>query len=370
MKKLLKIGSNPLLNSPGLARQMISRFFNRDSKLAAVVTGLILVLMQTAMAQVTVQIVNDSGVPDSNVWVKVPGYPMAPGLLTTTPSDLFVDLGSTNPPEPTSVQLSTLPTDGTTISSISGNMDTVYTCRIDYVNSGGMYFTYNEPFTFTNGLTPSPPPDSQGNAYRYDYAEFTINDTNAANNAIDVTYVDKFGIPLQLEWFNGSSSDLVSGSYVYASTKTLVSVFQNGGLGQAVFALDSTNITAGWTYSGPASYTNFARILSPQKVSIAHSVYPYPTITNYLNSLTNNPFWLNGASPQGGYYYVGYQAGIAANSGGWLVTLAPTTNYPLYEISILADNALPYTNIISFEIGNSNGSQYVYGAPVVPASLR
>ncbi|HTR42925.1 MAG TPA: beta-1,3-glucanase family protein [Pseudomonadales bacterium] len=362
---LTKNTFEPQLTSLDTARR--APLFRRTGKLVAVFAWLIIALIQPVAAQVYIQIVNDSGLPDSNVWVKVPGYAIGSNP-TTTPSDLFVDLGNTNPPEPTSVQLSTLPTDGTTISSISGNTDTVYTCQVDYVNSGGMYFTYNTPFTFTNGLTPSPPPNSAGNAYRYDYAEFTINDTNAANNAIDVTYVDKFGIPLQLEWFNGASSNLVAGSYVYLSTMSLVKAFENAGLGQAIFSLGSSDISAGWTYSGPDSYTNFARILAPQKVSgTTSSVFPYPSITNYLNSLAGNPFWMNGAAPQGGYYYVGYEASIDPNSSGWEVTLAPTTNYPPYMASILgAAGALPYTSTITFEISNTNASQYVYGAPVGP----
>ncbi len=363
MKKKLKMATSPLLKS-STKLKMISWLSNRSGKLAAVWACLMIGLMQPLFAQVTIQIVNDSGLPDSNVWVKAPGYRVGT-YEAAKPSELFVNLGNTNPANPTSIALSTLTTDGTIVSSISGNTDKVYTCEIDYINSGGMYFSYNEPFTFTNGLTPSPPPNSHGNTYRYDYAEFTMNETNAANNAIDVTYVDKFGIPLQLEWYKGTGTNLIAGSYVYASTKTLANVFQNAGLGQAVFALGSSNITAGWTYSGSDSYTNFARILAPQKVSGTNfSVFPYPSITNYLNSLVGNPFWLNGASPQGGYYYVGYQASITTNSGGWMVTMALTTNIPPYNNTII--KGTQYTKTITFEIGNSNASQYVYGSPVGP----
>jgi hypothetical protein len=327
-------------------------------------------LSQPVLAQVTIEIVNDSGRPDTNVFVKVPGYHV-PGHndATIIPARLFVDLGDSAPPDPSSTPLSSLAADGSAppyqiLSPISGRTNTVYSIQVDYVNSGGIYFTYDRPFSFA-GRTPSPPPDSSGNAYRYDYAEFTINDADAQNNAVDVTYVDKFGIPLQMEWFKGTN--LAAGTYVYASTKTLVKQFAANGLEQAVFSLNESNITAGWRYAGPESYTNFARILAPQKTSgTGVSVFPYPDVSNYLNSLTgtSRTFQLNGASPQGGYYYAGYQVSLAATSNGWLVTLAPGPNPPSFNPNLIT--GLPYANTITFPIPAANASQYVYGAPVGP----
>ena len=330
------------------------------------IAGILVGLTQTVSAQVTVQVVNDSGLPDSNVFIKVPGK-LWNGITAQpiTPTNLFVDITSATPPNPTSLPLSTLPANGSIISSISGNTDTVYTFQADYINSGSIYFTYNLPFTFTNGIQPSPPPNGAGNAYRYDYAELSINDSDAGNNALDVTYVDKFGIPLQLEWFTGTN--LVAGSYVYASTKTLVNRFVSAGLGQAAFSLGTGNITPGWQYSGPASYTNFARILAPQKVSGASSsVSPYPNIAYYLDSLIGsfNAFSLNGASPQAGYYYVGYQVSINTNATGWLVTMAQGPNPPPFNPALIT--GIQYTNTITFPIAIANASQYVYGAPVGP----
>ncbi len=320
--------------------------------------------MQTVSAQVTIEIINDSGQADTNVFIKVPGK-LWPGNTNTpiTPANLFANIDINIPPNPTSIPLSTLPTNGQVVSPISGTTNTVYQFTADYITSGSIYFTYGQPFTFTNALQPSPPPGSFGNAYRYDYAELSINDDAAANNAMDITYVDKFGIPLQMEWFRGTN--LVTGSYVYASTKTLVNRFITNGLGQAVFALDATDITPGWQYTGPNSYTNFARILAPQKVSgTTTSVSPYPSITNYLNSLVGSAhaFALNGDSPQAGYYYVGYQVSIDTNASGWGVTLIQTTNVPPFDSTIIT--GIQYTNTITFTITNTSASQYVYGAPV------
>ncbi len=339
----------------------------------ALSAGLMLAFARQLSAQVTIEIVNDSGRPDTNVFIMAPGKywsDVSQSLAPVTPTNLFVNINGTNltAATATSLPLTFLATSNSAppylaVSSISGRTNTVYSFQADYIASGSIYFTYDNPFVFTNALQPSPPPDSTGNAYRYDYAELSIKDTAAANNAMDVTYVDKFGIPLQMEWFRGSN--LVSGSYVYLSTKTMVDRFSENGLGQAVFALTSNNITAGWTYAGPSSYTNFARILAPQKVSgTSTSVSPYPSITNYLNSLVGNPFWMNGAAPQGGYYYEGYIASMSTNAGGWLLTLTKGAIAPPYNTNIIVGTN--YTNTITVPISNTNASQYIYGAPVGP----
>ena len=382
---------------------------------ASVLTGLI----HPASAYLTVQIVNDSGLSDDEIYIMVPG---ASGAVIDPPS-LFVDK---NTGVQTAVPLSTLATNswGTTtnVSPVSGNTNTVYSFQAGLIKSGGIYFIYNNPFTFTNGTTPSPAPDagSGGSGFRYDYAELSFLGGDV-NNDVDLTYVDKFGIPLQLEWFRGTNTaatNLVAGSYVYASTKTLANLFAASGFNNAVFSLTHAgatngNITPGWQYvAGPNPYADFARIVSPEKVSgTGASVAPYPGVTNYLNSLTNSPFTLNGYSVQGGsvvvamsganytntfttnylYYYLGYQTSVSAatnGSGGWTFTLAYNpnllpANYNLTAIGALSnitttivgantntvvDLPFPYTNTIVFSIPDTNttvsASAFIYGAPV------
>ncbi len=324
-------------------------------------TGFLLCLTQMVSAQLNIQIVNDSGLPDSSIYIMVPG---AVGAQLTPPS-LFVDKDTgTN----TAVPLTSLAAAGTAppfqiTSPISGNTDTVYSFQTTFIKSGGIYFIYNHPFTFQNGLTPNPSPDggNGGSGYRYDYAELTFLGGDV-NNDVDLTYVDKFGIPLQLEWFHGTNTvatNLVAGSYVYASTKTLAGLFTANGFGDALFGLTNggaTNgdITSGWQYTGPDSYTNFARILAPQKISVNS---PYPSVTNLLDFLTTHPFTLNGYSVQGDYYYLGYQVNVAKTNdpltgiGEWLFTLAYNSNslpsqYNLTDIGVTTN--LQYTNTISF----------------------
>lgn len=364
-------------------------------------------LVQHVSAQLTVQIVNDSGLSESNIFIMVPGASGA----TINPQSLFVDKNTgTN----TSVPLSTLATNSwgtsTIISPISGNTDTVYSFQASYITSGGIYFIYNHPFTFENGTTPSPSPDggNGGSGFRYDYAELSFLGGDV-NNDVDLTYVDKFGIPLQLEWFHGTNTaatNLMAGSYVYASTKTLAELFAASGFGNAVFGLTNAgaangNITQGWQYAAGANpYADFARIVSPEKASsTGASVSPYPGVTNYLNFLINHPFTLNGYSVQGGsvsgtntmtdllvttnylYYYLGYRTSVATNdSGGWTFTLSYKpellpANYSLTNIGAVASSSptnvnipVQYTNTIAFSVPDTNttvcASAFIYGAPV------
>ena len=348
-------------------------------------------LSQPVFAQLTIQIVNDSGLADSNVFIMTPGALGSNTNVTITPTNLFVNKNSG---VGTSVALSTLATNNAAppfsiISSISGNTDTVYSIRADNIASGAIYFIYNNSFTFSNGVTPSPPPGSAGNAYRYDYAELSFDDNPAVDNDIDLTYVDKFGIPLQMEWFRGTNTtaaNLLGGSYVYASTKTLANIFDgySPSLSNAVYSLGATDISPAWQYTGPNSYTNFARILAPQKVTSA----TYPSVTNYLNSLIGHPFKLNGASVQGsnpGYYYLGYDVSVTSSAGNWLFALTYDSNsvpsdYSLSDIGVVTNmvyvtNGITvttnyyqvqqqYTNTITFTVSGSNANNYIYGAPV------
>lgn len=380
------------------------RFLTATTPLPFLLAAILMGLIHSASAQLTVQIVNDSGLSDSNIFIMVPGATGA----QINPKGLFVDKNlGTN----TSVPLTTLATNSwgtsTTVSTISGTTNTVYAFQATTISSGAIYIIYNHPFTFTQGVTPSPAPDggNGGSGFRYDYAEFSF--APGADNDVDLTYVDKFGIPLQLEWFQGTNTaatNLVAGSYVYASTKTLASLFGASGFASAVFGLTNAgaangNITPGWQYSGgPGSYTNFARIVSPEKISsTGASVAPYPDVANYLNFLTNHPFTLNGYSVQGGsvsatnsgvvyttnflYYYLGYQTSVVTNnSGGWTFTLTynPSlvpTNYNLVAMGATTNGStatnvnipVQYTNTITFTAPNTNtapnASVFIYGAP-------
>src|SRR5271169_2879095 len=114
-----------------------------------------------ASAQVTIEVVNDSGYPDSSVYIMVPGKywsDVPASSAPVTPTNLFVNInGATSAATSTSLPLTFLATSNSAapypaVSSISGRTNTVYSFQADYVASGSIYFTYNTPFVFTNAL--------------------------------------------------------------------------------------------------------------------------------------------------------------------------------------------------------------------------
>src|SRR5262245_9702072 len=111
-------------------------------KVSALLTVGLAAMVQPVSAELTIQIVNDSGLPDSSVYIMVPGA----GGAAITPQSLFVDKNvGTN----TSVALSTLPFNSvgasTIVSPISGNTNTVHSLQASYITSGAIYFIYNNP---------------------------------------------------------------------------------------------------------------------------------------------------------------------------------------------------------------------------------
>jgi hypothetical protein len=88
-------------------------------------------LSQPVSGQLTIQIVNDSGLSDTNIYIMVPGAAGA----TLNPQSLFVDK---NAGVNAAVALSTLATNSwgtfTLVSPISGNTDTVYSFQASYIS--------------------------------------------------------------------------------------------------------------------------------------------------------------------------------------------------------------------------------------------
>ena len=308
----------------------------------------------------TLEIVNDSGIPDAQLYFRVVGYPTN-GLTTMTPTTYFTTIGEANPANATMVPLNSMATTNylapySSVSTSSGNTNTVYSIQINSIASGQIYFQYGgTPFVFTNGTTPGAGPFGS-NAFRYDYAEFTIFSTNGGNNAMDVTYVDKFGFPIRQEWFRGSQ--LMNSGSTHLSTKDMVQQFQALGLNPAVYGVNTNGLISNWQYVNANSYTNFARIVAPQDMFPASTPYafPYPSVSRYLSALASGPitYKLNGNSPHGGYTYQDYTVSLSTTSTGWLVTMAPGAN----SLNTWGNNTA-YTNTITIPISAEGATQWV-----------
>ncbi len=323
-----------------------------------------------AQGMTKVEIVNDTGFPDSEIYFRVVGYPTNSITPEVLPINSFTEIGETDPAMATMIPLSTLISNSYTntfslVSKDSGRTNTVYNILANAVSSGQLYFQYGgSPFVFTNGKTPSAGPSASNAPFRFSYAEFTIfNPTPAAGvNAIDISYVDKFGFPIRQEWYRGGR--LMNLGSTHVSTKDLVSKFQDLTLNSAVFGFNQDELFPDWDYTNASSYTNFSGIVAPHDMSSDPSVFPYQSVSKYLNSLvTNNShFVLNGNSPQNLRYYLGYDVSMSTNAEGWLVTMAynPALASPV-ALSNFANtpSLIHYTNTITIPIPYVGASQWV-----------
>lgn len=314
----------------------------------------------------TLEIVNDSGFPDSEIYFRVVGTPTNSGTnggsALMTPTNVFTSIGEMNPANATMVPLTTLSNSyylppSTAVSTASGRTNTVYSVQLNAIASGQVVFQYGgTPFVFTNNQTPGAGPSGSNN-FRYDYAEFTIFSTNGGNNAMDVTYVDKFGFPMKQEWFRGTN--LLNSGSTHLTTKDLVQQFQALGLNPAIYGVNTNGLYSDWQYSGNASYSNFARIVAPQDMfpAATPSAFPYPSVSRYLNYLASNGvvFQMNGNAAHGGLTYAGYNVSLSTNATGWLVTMSPGIAPP----NSFPTNTTPYTNTITIPISYEGASQWV-----------
>jgi len=370
----LRIASNPPQVAP--ARRSSARhpwFFTAVCLLATSVSSLV---AQTnpnfPPANVQLQIVNDTGIPDDELYFRVVGDLTNGNSHAMTPMSVFTAIGESNPANATAVPLSTLATNSSAplfslVSQASGNTNTVYTVQVDSVASGQIVFqSGGTPFVFTNSATPSAAPTNTAN-YRFGYAEFTIFSTNGGNNAIDVTYVNAFGYPMTLEWFTDTSAtNLVNSGSVHLSTRDLVQKFADISLDQAVYGYNSTNVFSGWNYTGPGSYADFARIIGPESMFPAStpSVFPYPSFSRYLDYLADNNiiFHHNVNSLQGDQYYVGYDVSLARTDTGWEITMqynSATASPEALDYFSSLPGATPYTNTITVPIPLEGASQWI-----------
>jgi hypothetical protein len=184
--------------------------------------------------QVTVQIVNNSGLMPQDVYLLLTGDPSKPLTVTGITAN-----------QPT--QLSELKSNQFTLSAIS---------------AGRLIVSYNGPV----------PANQQplNSSYRFDKVELTY--PGAAN----LTAVDFFGIPFKLETFDSTTALLEKLTY-YTSTNTLLAQLE-------AIAKPEALITTNGMSNGP-----FARILAP-----ALSPTSYPDMTPYVDSVAGTKLTISG----------------------------------------------------------------------------
>jgi hypothetical protein len=334
------------------------------------------VTVGSSTPQLTVEIVNDSGVPDGAVYVLLTGKAMAG--VSSGISTLVV------PPNPSQETpagaLTNLTPQGTVVSAYTGNTLPIYPFTVQSLTSGRVLVSYNQPITYhTTGA-----PTATGEGLRWDKIEFGFPGSGA-----DLTSLDFFGIPMQFDYLD-SSGAVVNTRTFYTSTPTLLQALQSLSvcMPAAVQRLDKTT---GWNPNAD-DLTTFARVLGPQTLAAlpsalpaptpalpgscpaqaANSPTPFPSFAAYLGSVVGgSPFTVTGSNGVGGMTPTAYtyQGTITSDgAGGYTIQLSGTMNTaspygPPYGMD--ADNnlkQLPANLSVTVSLTAGQMDNYIYGA--------
>ncbi len=272
--------------------------------------------------QVQVELVNDSGLPDSQVYVLLQ-TPQSVNQKVSGPLTLLSNSGAAGV-SGSGVAMSTLGQPSKTIvSPFSNQARNVYPLAIQNLVSGQLNVSYGQPVAITNGASPT-----ADTLYRYDKMEITY-DESIRGGGGNLTSIDFYGIPIQVEVFHPGKSepDPLQTKTFYASTPTLLKTL--AGLSPAMTSgVGWTRTVSGGSFDpNSTDFSTFARILSPNTIAAADTPQarptPYPSFASYLASLQGQSFQLNG-SQHGGYRYTATV--VSDGNGGYNVECVGTTN--------------------------------------------
>jgi hypothetical protein len=336
----------------------------------------------TAMAskELTVLLVNESGVDDDDVYVLL----SANGEVTVdklggTLAIYQIGKGSNTV---TSSKLSSLHKVGTLVSPFTGKTNNVYGFNPTKVVSGRLWISYNNALTYQKGDTA---PTNFENV-RYDKMEMGYNPASGDTTGyFDLTAVDFFGIPMQLEVMaNQDDGAPFRTTTFYTSTPTLLNTLyqlDQANMANAFYEEGATSPTPGWI-PGTDKLSTFLRIMSPStlvsvkpdKDTDPFSAAPYPSFRNYLTTQVNNGVAVNLEGENGvdggkltKWYY---QASIASDGDdGFVVTCKPTqamSNSPEGSIgdgNYPVDPTLPPDLTVELPLTKRFFDQFIYGVP-------
>jgi hypothetical protein len=275
----------------------------------------------------TVEVVDDSGFTNPPfvllVGKEVNGAPMS--VSSGTGQLAWVDAdNAANVISPTRVDY--LQANGTLVSPYTGQTRTIRTFSVNTVASGGFYVFYNNgsntpPFVYINNANPDPTLSN----YRFDLCELTYDPS--IQSGADLTSIDAFSIPMQLELFNNSTK--IGERTYYLSTTSMLQRFSAMGAGSALYEVGAgLTPVAGWTSAD--GMANFVRALGPGKIASAQGLpTPFPSFSGYLSSLAaaNYAFSVNG-NANGSYYNYSGTVSTTSSPAGYQMVLTGTTNPP------------------------------------------
>lgn len=336
----------------------------------------------------TVQVINDSGHNDYNVFLLLGGQSItlanktvlplaASGINTvdtgaTTPSGKGGPLGCTSgAPTTCTKPLAQASVGGvplTVNSPYSGTQNLpVYQFTASTVGSGTLYVSYDTPITYTSAPTIYTQP-------RWQLFEMSYSASIASVG--DLTSIDFFGIPMEVTTYASGDTAYVTPqakATYYSSTLTLLNALASLNSNMTLAMLD----TSGNTFTpGVSSMSNFARVVGPNQMSApgstvipstnpsyaAGSPFPYPSFADYLDSLVaQNYTFVEQDQAVISAYVFNYTGSITGNrTSGYQIVLTGTTTAP-------SGSGLPSNAQLTLTLppqGNANGGFdfYVYGA--------
>jgi len=286
----------------------------------------------------------------------------------------------------TASALSQMANTGTTATSpYTGNTLPVYSFTMATASSGSLYVSYNQPITY-------PTAPSVRTGIRFQPLEFSYSNGIASNG--DLTSIDFYGIPLELQTFASTDTNLkylLDRVTYYTSTRKLLREFAavNPNLAYAFIATDGTTFTPAYDGSGNiTNFANFARIAGPNQVTAggtpplinypaaapanwtgtwppaSGSPWPYGSFADYLDSLVSAGYTFKEADDVNiSAYNFSYTGSIAGSrSTGYTITLTGTTGNPL------PPSPLPTSGTITLTLPaeGTTGGDYnfaIYGVP-------
>jgi hypothetical protein len=350
----------------------------------------------SAQTPITIQVVNDSGLADSQVFLLLGGQDVtdankvvhsfsASGIPTVNTAGAVTQavqaapLVCPTPPGACTGFAQALDAAGmglTVDSPYSGTKGlNVYQFTVTTAGSGTLYASYGTPLRYLEAPTVT-------SNLRFQSVEFTY--SQFVTSTADLTSIDFFGIPIQMQTYAAGDTTFASPvDYVtyYTSTPTLLDAFTRAHP-HLKYAFMRTD---GMPFDPAAdSMSDFARIVGPNQIAAPGgsplqlpaskptgyggawppaqgSPWPYPSFADYLDSLVaaGYTFRENDAAVISAYTfdYTGTITGNRAN--GWNIVLAGTTSAP---------PPLPSNATITIPLpaqGNTNGGAdfVIYGAP-------
>jgi len=353
---------------------------------------------------ITVQVINDSGRPDSEVMLLLVGQDVAgknsDGSTTTYPfsvsSVTSVDMSKARPPLttgtplacPTSPPLATCTTPATTPtggaltvnSPYSGRQNLpVYQFTMSTVSSGTLFVSYDTGVSY-------PPAPTVTAKYRFQPLEFSYSSAIASNG--DLTSIDFYGIPLQLETFGAGDTSLrdpLDRVTYYTSTPTMLKALTNASPDlQNAFVAKGGSSGNTIFVPGTTPANDFLRVIGPNQIaapgtsplpvkSTSPKPWPYPSFAGYLDALADAGYTFTEADAnQTSAYTFSYTGTVTRMTSkttasclasslavdGWLIKLTGATAAP----SPLPSNAEICIPLPRQDNGSGSADFFIYGA--------